>query len=97
MAEELPISPTEFFDFVMAEHLALRAFMLSISVEIGQTKPDPLIWTTEFVSTLHARIDVNEKDLGQAASSLPAHEMARKKFDALAADLDRIFRSREAK
>ena len=77
------ISYSDLLDFVMAEHLALRAFMLSASAEIGRQHADPAAWITEFISTLHARIDVNEKVLGQTASQLPVHEMARKTFDFL--------------
>ena len=86
------ISYSDLLDFVMAEHLALRAFMLSASAEIGRQQTDPAAWMTEFISTLHARIDVNEKVLGQTASQLPVHEMARKTFDFLGQQLEQILR-----
>jgi hypothetical protein len=88
-----PLSDSDLLDFVMAEHLALRAFMLSVSVELANSKSNPLSWMSEFIAILHARIDVHEKSLGQTASRLPVHEMARKIFDALGQQLESILRS----
>lgn len=94
MANNLPVNYTELFDFVMADHLTMRAFMLSVSVELARThEDDPIRWMSEFISTLHARVDVNEASLGPGASRLPIHEMARKKIDSLGQDIEKILRS----
>jgi hypothetical protein len=91
MANDPPISWEDLLDFIMAEHVALRAFMLSISAEIGRSKSEPEIWARDFIAELHSRIDANEKSL-PFASSLPVHELTRKKFDALGHDLLRTLR-----
>lgn len=83
---------TEIMDFVMAEAATTRAFMLSVSAEIAKQQTDPLEWMKKFIGTLHARIDVNEVSLGPLASRLPAHEMARKNFDKLGQELEKILR-----
>jgi hypothetical protein len=77
------INPGEFQDFMMAQSLAARAFMLSISVELARLQTDPETWARAFVSTLHARIDVHERSLGPIALRTSMHEMARKEFDVL--------------
>ncbi len=77
------INPGDFQDFVMSQILATRAFALSISVELARLQTDPPKWAREFISTLHARIDVNERSLGPIALRSPVHEMARKEFDVL--------------
>jgi hypothetical protein len=89
------INPTDFQDFAMAQCLSARAFMLSVSVELARMQPDPLKWTSKFISTLHARIDVNERSLGQIALRLPVHELARKEFDVLGQRLEDALRSEE--
>ena len=35
------IDPNDFFDFVMAQNLAARAFMLSVSVKLAKLQSDP--------------------------------------------------------
>jgi hypothetical protein len=60
------INPADFQDFVMAQCLSARAFMLSVSVELARMQPDPLKWTSKFISTLHARIDVHERSLDRS-------------------------------
>ena len=89
------IDPNDFFDFVMAQNLAARAFMLSVSVELAKLQSDPENWSKTFISTLHARIDVHERSLGPVASRLPSHEMARKEFDVLGQRLEHALRSEE--
>jgi hypothetical protein len=79
-------------DLSMANQLTLRAFMLQLSVELGRKQSDPLKWLSDFVSTLHTRLDANEKSLGPIASMTPAHEIARGNFDALGRELEMIFR-----
>ena len=43
MASDSSHSYSDMMDFVMAENVVLRAFMLSVSVELAQTKSDPLL------------------------------------------------------
>jgi hypothetical protein len=93
--EERGVSYSDLLDFVMAEHLVLRAFMISISAELAHTHSDPSKWMDEFISTLHTRIDVNERAFRQEKSQmLPVHEMARKTFDFLGEQLQQILRPR---
>jgi CO dehydrogenase/acetyl-CoA synthase delta subunit len=87
------INLAEFQDFVMAQNLAARAFMLSVSVELARMKPAPAEWARNFISALHARIDVHEQSSGPIASQSPVHETARKEFDVLGQRLDEALRS----
>jgi hypothetical protein len=86
------INPADFQDFVMAQCLSTRAFMLSVSVELARMQPEPFKWTSKFISTLHARIDVNERSLGPIALRLPVHELARKEFDVLGPRIEEALR-----
>ena len=90
MASEYQMELGELVDSVLADGVVLRAFMLSVSVELARTKPDPVAWMTGFISILHARVDVNEQNTGAIALRAPVHELARKTFDNLGRGMEKI-------
>ena len=71
---------------LFSETLVTAAFRLEIALTLARSQPDPVEWAKKFISTLHARLDANEKRIG-ASDALHAHERARGKIDGLAAEL----------
>jgi hypothetical protein len=80
----------ELLDQLMADGLALRVFMLQVSIELSRAQPDPNKWATTFVQTLHERIDANESNADDATRRFPFHELARTRIDSLGKDLRAI-------
>lgn len=89
-ANDDPYGPL--LDQLIASHFTLRAFMLEISVELARSKERPEAWATNFIASLHSRIDANEAYVGEMAMTLPSHEMARQNVDSLGKDLHAILR-----
>lgn len=78
-------------DLLMATGLAARAFMLEIALQFARTRSNPEKWAREFISSLHERMDANER--AAETGEQHVHELARVQLDSLGKDLIRALRS----
>lgn len=68
-------------DMLMGNVVALKAFMVNVSVTLSRTQPDLEQWARQFIANLHASVDTNETTHGPEATNAPLHEIARSAID----------------
>jgi hypothetical protein len=73
-------------DNVVAEIMAMKVFMLEIAIQMGSVQDDKASWATQFISSLHSRIDAHEASV-ELGDLFGWHEGARHRLDLLGVQL----------